>query len=165
MSKWLYMVCPTDFLEPIIYLSSDELNYFYSSLGNNLALDKKTLEKIASTIKKEGISEIIFVLSENNRIVLDALCNQNLKKLRGLNLSYNKLSLLKKQTSIFWGNDHIKTIFISYFLNEKISQLKSSLDQYLKNLPGIKGKIFSKSTDCFRAIYPELVCIDTLNFN
>ena len=50
MSKCLYMVCPTDFLEPIIDLSSEELNCFYSSLGNNLALDKKILEEIAHTI-------------------------------------------------------------------------------------------------------------------
>ena len=44
------MVCLKEFLEPIIDLSIDELNYFYSSLGNNLALDKKILEEIVPTI-------------------------------------------------------------------------------------------------------------------
>ena len=163
MSKCLYMVCPTDFLEPIIDLSSDELNYFYSSLGNNLALDKKILKEIAHTIEKEGIIKIIFVISENNRIILDALSNQNLKNLRGINLSYNKLLFLKKQSIGFWGNDHNNILFISYFINEKISQLKSGLGQHLKNPPKIKGKIFSNSAKCFRAIYPELVCINNFN--
>ena len=85
------------------------------------------------------------------------------KNFRGINLSYDKLLFLKKQTIGFWGNGHNNILFISYFINEKISQLKSGLGQHLKNPPKIKGKIFSNSAKCFRAIYPELVCI--YNFN
>ena len=166
MSKCLYMVCPTDLLEPILDLSSDELNYFYSSLGNNLALDKKIFEEISLTIEKEGIIEIIFAISENNRIVLDALSNQNLKNLRGINSSYNKLLFLKKQTIGFWGNDHNNILYISYFINEKISQLKSGLGQHLKNLPIIKGKNFSsREKNTYKKIPLQQLFIPRIRLN
>tara|TARA_B100001063_G_C16552938_1_gene446997 strand:+ start:347 stop:733 length:387 start_codon:yes stop_codon:yes gene_type:complete len=109
------MACPTDFLEPIIDLSSDELNYFYSSFGNNLALDKKILEEIGHTIEKEGIIKIIFVISENNRIILDALSNQNLKNLRGKNeivfigQNMDKILICKQLEACLSNNKELET--------------------------------------------------------
>lgn len=43
MHKCLYLVCPTDCLEPIINNTFKQEHYFYTSLGNAFVADSETL--------------------------------------------------------------------------------------------------------------------------
>lgn len=73
MNGHLYFVCPTDFLEPMINKTFGERNYFYSSLGNSFILNQELVQQIGSIVQTNVISEITFVLSDKNKIVMDTI--------------------------------------------------------------------------------------------
>jgi len=159
------MICPSDHLEVVIRNNFKGRKYFYSSLGNTLILDDNTLKDIAELVKKHEISEITFILSESNSIVKDALMNQKFIKIYGLYDTYRHLMLHKKHLINTWGIYNQRKIILSYHLNEKIKELKSQLPLYLTNTPNINGELFSRSSNSFTPIYPELVCNDCISLN
>lgn len=89
MHRCLYMICPSDYLEPVINSRFKGHNYFYTSLGNTVVSDEDTLGQIAAIIEENSIQEITFVLSEDNNFVFDALNHQNFIEIRGLMDAYN----------------------------------------------------------------------------
>jgi len=72
MCKCLYLICPTDYLESIINKNYPNNSIFYTSLGNSFLPDKETLKHLKELIVLHKITEIQFILSEDNPIVLDA---------------------------------------------------------------------------------------------
>jgi hypothetical protein len=66
MNKHLYFICPTDHLETVIQKISQEKNYYLTSLGNSIDLDFETMGQINSLIESKKITQISFILSNNN---------------------------------------------------------------------------------------------------
>ena len=73
MQKNLFLLCPTDCLESVVNHVFRNENYFYTSLGNSIVPEKRTLEYIEELITKHHITNVYFVLSNDNPIILDAL--------------------------------------------------------------------------------------------
>ncbi len=159
------MICPSDYLEPVIDKKLKGDKYFYTSLGNTVTIDKNTVEQIVAIVENNEVNEITFVLSEDNGFVSDALNNQSFGEIRGLTEAYGQLLEYKKQVLNSWLLSNQRTIILSYFLNEKIKVLKSRLQYYLPNPPEINGKLFSKSSNSFKMIHSELVCINSYILN
>ena len=85
----LFLVCPTDFLESKINeVNYNSNNYFYTSLGNSLNTDLKTLLHIKEILNKHSIDEVHFVLSSSNKIILDALKGQSFSRIRNMDNYY-----------------------------------------------------------------------------
>ena len=84
MNTSLFLVCPTDCLETVINREYAGVNYFYTSLGNTSPNDLKTLETINDLIKRHNITKIYFVLSEDNKVILNSVKAQSFSKIRGL---------------------------------------------------------------------------------
>ena len=101
MIKRLYLLCPTDCLEPVINSTFKQENYFYFSLGNSFIVENNTIESIKKIVKDHHIQEISFVLSNKNHIVIDALGTQDFLNMRGLRSLYNQLIKQKKHSEIF----------------------------------------------------------------
>lgn len=165
MQKHLYMVCPTDHLEPIIDSSFKGLKAFYTSLGNTMAMDRLTLKQIAVQIEKDNIQEITFVLSEDNHIVLDALNHQNFIEITTLKKAYPHFVKHQKTVTDSWQVHFQHAMILSYHLNEKIKELKRGLQGFPISQPLINGKLYSKAYRNFRQIYPHLTCINTAHLN
>ena len=72
MNASLFFLCPTDCLESIVNKNYKGNNYFYTSPGNNSSFDLISLESIKALICRHDIKNIYFVLSEQNKIVIDA---------------------------------------------------------------------------------------------
>ena len=73
MNETLFLVCPTDCLEARINKQYTTVNYFYTSLGNSFNIDHVSLKNIQELITNHSIRNIYFVLSSDNRFILDAL--------------------------------------------------------------------------------------------
>lgn len=67
MSRNLYFICPTDFLETAINGTFFQENFFLTSLGNNFSFDLETIGEINGFIETKRIEKITFVLSKDNR--------------------------------------------------------------------------------------------------
>lgn len=165
MRNCLYMICPSDYLESVIHSRFEGHKYFYTSLGNTLALNNNTLGQIAVLIEANNIKEIALVLSENNSIILDALSIRKNIRIKGLSDTYKQLNEYEKQTLKTWELRDQQIMILSYHLNNKIKELRSGLHFFLPKVPEIKGKLFFKSSSSFKEIHSELVCTDSLILN
>jgi len=101
MQKCLYLLCPTDCLEPVVNNTFKCKNYFYYSLGNSFIIEKNTIECIKKIVQRHEVKEISFVLSSTNHIVIDALGTQDFVKMRGLSHIYYQIIKQKKIQKYF----------------------------------------------------------------
>ena len=158
MQTCLYMICPTDYLEVIVDNRFSGHKHFYSSLGNTFSMDDRTLGYISGLIKNKDINEIFIMLSEENRIVHDALKNQRYMGIRGLDESYHEFLEHNKHAVRSWKAGDYHNLILSYHLNEKVIELSESLDGLLSKQPIIRGKLFSKVKNEFINIHSNLIC-------
>lgn len=165
MNSCLFLLCPTDFLEPIIGTKYKGERYFYAPLGNILTLDLSTVETIKDLLNKKNIRKIYFVLADDNRFFFDSLEEQNLSEIRGLKKLNKVIKNQKKQSKLFWLASDTKHLIISYYLNHKIKELELKLSSTSDHSLMIRGKIYTKSKNTFVDIYPNLVCLKKFNLN
>ncbi|MBD1420973.1 hypothetical protein [Sphingobacterium chuzhouense] len=165
MRKCLYMICPTDHLESVINSRFEGHNYFYTTLGNNVKLDKDTIGQIALLLETNSIREITFILSIDNCILLDALIKQHFRNIGGLDDFYLYLQERKKHMFNSWQRHNHYIILFSYYLNHKIKELKTGLRGVIPTQPSINGKLFSKDYNKFSPIHSDLVCLHSSNLN
>ncbi len=165
MKNCLYFICPTDYLESIIESTFRQENYFYSSLGNSVAFGNYELKQIKKLIRTRNISTITFVLSDNNRIVLDALGNQEFSNIRGLKKTYSQVLQQKEHLDSTWQTLNPERLILSSFLNIKIKEFKNRLSDLFTNQLTISGKVYNKKENKFDDIYSELICQEELIMN
>ena len=161
MHKRLYLLCPTDCLEPIINNTFKYENYFYTSLGNSFASDIETLKGIKELVKNHSIKEIYFVLSKDNKIILDALGNQSFSGIKGLNNFYNEIRKQKKRSKVSAQIGNRQFSVLSYYLNKKVKELQLELNHSIK----ISGKIYNRNKDMFTNTYANLICLEKHHLN
>jgi len=165
MHNSLFMICPTDYIESVIRNRFDGKKYFYTSLGNTLTLDKSILSQIAEVIQKHDIKEIIFILSEENSIIKDALYKQSFSTIKGLKESYDLIQGHKNQSLDIWQSNNTHFRLLSYFLNHKIEELQFALSNIISDQIIINGKLYSNDNDCFRYIYPSFMTTNSSLLN
>ncbi len=120
MQKCFFLICPTDCLESTINKIFKYENYFYTSLGNSFNYENKTLESIKKIIRKHKIKEIYFVISIDNKIILDAFGYQFFSEIRGLKKLYNEIISQKEESKISLQRGNDKFLVLSYYLNKRI---------------------------------------------
>lgn len=165
MYNSLFLLCPTDGLEPVINKVFKSENYFYTSLGNSFNTDVKTLKSIKELIKKYDIHSIYFILSSSNTIISDALGGQLFSEVKGLRAFYREINKKRKHSEIMWLADNPQHLTLSYFLNEKIKELQLKLGDSLNCSIEIKGKIYNRSEKRFKDIYSSLTCVNKQYLN
>ena len=161
----LYFICPTDFLESVINKSFQDEKYYYSTLGNSINFDNKVLKNTKKLIETKNIRAIYFVLSSDNRIVFDALGNQDYSRIKGLNVFYDQVIKQKETVELSWQAWNSDFLILSYYLNHKISELKQGMGDRMNDQLIIKGKIYNKEEKAFIDIYPDLMCLEYASLN
>ncbi|SFD39482.1 hypothetical protein [Algibacter pectinivorans] len=165
MQNSLFLLCPTDNLEYLINTVYSYDNYFYTSLGNTFSTDEETMKSLEQLILAKNISNIYFILSNENKIILDALESQYFKNIVGLKRLHKNIEK-QKQHSKYWANNYSKHLLFSYYLNHKINKLCLDLKPLLlQKKIIIKGKIYNQSEDKFHPIYSNLICKEKFQFN
>ncbi|MEM8969577.1 MAG: hypothetical protein AAGE93_24380 [Bacteroidota bacterium] len=158
MRKHLYFICPTDHLEPLINNTFKQENYYCTSLGNSVKFDNDMVRQIDDLIETENIREITFVLSSDNRIVIDALGNQEFANLHGLDNFYYEIAKQKERLKLQWKSSDLRIPILSYYLNMKVKELQPKLSNRFAGQIKINAKIYKRQEDIFRD-----VCLDFIN--
>ncbi|BDS11058.1 hypothetical protein [Aureispira anguillae] len=165
MQNHLYFICPTDNLETIIDYTFRGRNYYYTSLGNSIVFNNDTTWQIQKLINKNHINKISFILSNDNRIILDALGNQGFSKVTGLNNCYDEIIKQKKLSEKSWQRYKRQFSIISYHLNKKIKELRFGINGSFASQLKISGKIYHRQEQVFKDIYPDLICRESFSLN
>ena len=165
MNESLFLVCPTDCLEARINKQYNSVNYFYTSLGNSLNIDQSSLKSIQELINNHSIKNIYFVLSSDNRFILDALERHSIfidKRLASFYKEIYEHKYLSKKT---WITDKEEHLIISHFLNKNIEQLDQKLHSITTYPLTIKGLIFDSLNNNFLPIYSNLTVLNKHQLN
>jgi hypothetical protein len=148
MSPVLFLICPTDGLEPVIRQTFGQNNYFLTSLGCACHLDQETQTFLKNWITKKDIRRICIVLSEDNKIMLDALAGGTYPRLP-------KLKPLYKEVSDYWEkvfcNPNYHFSLFSFYLSQRISIVQQQFQEF--NNP-IGAKVYSRQEHDFAPIEP-----------
>lgn len=130
-----------------------------------MIFDAIMLGKIKELILTNNIREISFILANDNRIVLDALGNQNFSDISGLNNFYNHIIRKKEHSEVSWKTLDHQFLILSYHLNGKIKELKLGLNDSSFDQLKITGKIYNRQENHFNDIYPDLICLECFHLN
>ena len=104
-------------------------------------------------------------MSDDNRIVLDALGNQDFSDITGLEKFYNKVVMQKEHLEMSWQVQNPQFLILSSFLNEKIEKLKDGLSDLMIGEITIRGKIYIKEENMFKDTYSDLILTEEIVFN
>jgi len=165
MNTCFYLICPTDCLEQTINKQFKGENYFYSSLGNSFNYDNQTLKAIKTIIKKNNIRHIYFVLSLDNKIILDAVGKQKFSNINALSSCYKHLKKQGLNAQLVFDDTVFLYSVISYYLNQKIKELQIQFSFLSQTSIEVRGKIYNKSNNAFSNIYTDLVCLQKHQLN
>ncbi|PQB05713.1 hypothetical protein [Aureitalea marina] len=161
MPKRLFFICPTDHLETPINEGFQGKNYFVTSLGNSIVLESAVMEEINALIEVEGIREIYFVLSKENRIVQDALNDQKYINTKGIDRFYEGMDM-RKELSKNWFE---KAPFLFDHLAEKMIELNSKISGWLVDEVEIGAYFFDRDTSSFIDVFPNLISRNSISLN
>ena len=165
MNETLFLVCPSDCLEARINERYNTINYFYTSLGNSFNIDQVSLKNVQELINNHSIKNIYFVLSSDNRFILDALERHSIfidKRLASFYKEIYEYKYLSKKT---WITDNEEHLIISHFLNKNIEQLDQKLHSITTYPLTIKGLIFDSFNNNFLPIYSNLTMLNKHQLN
>jgi len=165
MRKHLYFICPTDHLETVIGNNFQQENYYLTSLGNSVTFNPTLIEEVNSLLESKRITEITFVLSDNNRFILDALKIQSFNDVRGLKNFYDIISEQKNHKEVLWQKFNVRIPIISYYLNLKIKELQLQLNNWLTDSVKVNAKIYNRQQNTFNEIHADLLHLEHHSLN
>ncbi len=165
MQKNLYFLCPSENLEAVIEKRYPQENYFLSSLGNSISFSDDLILDINSLIESKGIGKIIFILSNNNRFILDAMKNQEFKYIKELKEYYKTIEERKVLTIKSYKNENITSLITSHILKTKINELNSNLFDWIRNKISIEGKIYDPTKNMFFDVRINIIEPESLFLN
>ena len=164
MFNKLYFICPTDNIESIINSKLNDNNFYITSLANSITFNYDFIKELLSIIESKKISEITFVLSDDNKLINDALENKQFKNIRSLNHLNLKISsqknFFKKESTI----PEIRLDLISYLLNQKKHELKKVTDLLGLELD-INAIVYNKEVNEFTKVKSKLLNLEFFNLN
>ena len=165
MQKNLYFLCPSENLEAVIEKSFPQENYFLSSLGNSISFSDDFILDINSLIESKGIGKITFILSNNNRFILDAMKNQEFKYIKELKEYYKTIEKRKVLTIKSYKNKNFTSLITSHILKTKINELNSNLFDWIRNKISIEGKIYDPTKNMFFDVIINIIEPESLFLN
>ena len=165
MQKNLYFLCPSDNLEAVIEKSYPQENYFLSSLGNSISFSDDFILEINSLLESKGIGKITFILSNNNRFILDAMKNQEFKYIKELKEYYKTIEKRKVLTIKSYKNKNFTSLITSHILKTKINELNSNLFDWIRNKISIEGKIYHPTKNIFFDVRINIIEPESLFLN
>ena len=165
MQKNLYFLCPSENLEAVIEKSFPQENYFLSSLGNSISFSDDFILDINSLIESKGIGKITFILSNNNRFILDAMKNQEFKYIKELKEYYKTIEKRKVLTIKSYKNKNFTSLITSHILKTKINELNSNLFDWIRNKISIEGKIYDPTKNKFFDVRINIIEPESLFLN
>jgi len=157
MQKHLFFVCPTDNLESVINFKFKHENYFLTSLGNSFEFNKDNVKEINTLIRRFKITEIIFILAENNKVIHSALNNQEFSHISGITALNREITSQKKILKKLWEPRNLSIPIISFHLINKVKELKIKMRNLSIDQLKVRAKIYRSQENIFTEIHRDLL--------
>ena len=165
MERHLFFICPTDHLETVIAKHFRQENYYITSLGNSVDFNPQLIEEINELIEAKSISEISFILSDNNKIIMDVLKSEDLKSIRGLESFYHRISEHKRRTEVLRSLFYSERPLITQYLTLKVQALKPQLNSWFADKVKVNATIYKRQTNVFKEANADLIYLDHFCLN
>lgn len=165
MQKHLYFVCPTDHLVTVINDEYEQENYFLTSLGNSILLSPEIVEEVNGLVEAKKIREITFVLSDRNRMILDALEHQVYTEIQGLKDFYSAIDQQKVLTDRIWQINDRHIPVVSCYLAAKIRELQQKLRGVVVAPVTVNARIYKRDEQLFSDVLSEVYQMGSFNLN
>lgn len=136
-----------------------------TSLGNSIAFNKEVIAEVNALIVTKEITEITFVLSDDNRIIMDALNDQNFADVRGLGNFHGEITRQKRRLKLLWQKNNLISPILSYYLNMKIKDVEAKLGHCFVDHLEINAMIYSRQRNIFSEIHSDLFYRESCSLN
>ncbi len=123
------------------------------------------VEQLMELLTTKDISQVSFVLSDDNSIVSDALGNHEFCEITGLRHFYQEIARQKQRSRVLWQSHHLQFSVLSNYLNQKIKELKLALGDRCTDHLKINGKIYLTQRKAFSDIYTDWICKERSSFS
>lgn len=165
MGNNLYFICPTDHIESTINRTFTEKNYYCSSLGNSIVFDQGMMSQLRSMLKSRSIHKILFVLSDDNRFVLNAMRGKNSAVVTGLSEVYEEILSEKNTSELLWRKCDLQAVVIARLLQRKRDELQLKLEAASLGEVQLESKIYFRQQRTFCAVDSKISDRKPFNLN
>ena len=138
----LFIICPSDALETVIYRHFKGANYFFSVLANSHTLSREQWQEIQSLVKRKSIDEVIFVLSDNNPIIQDELGIQRFSRISSLGRTNKDQVEYQLMSRLLWQRNSIDSNVLAQRLQGMVEELRPRLRSCLDREVNLGAKIY-----------------------
>ena len=152
MIRHLYFVCPSDNLENLIDETYPQENFYLSSLGNSISFSSEFTEEINALIESKSIEKITFVLSKDNKFVLDGIKTKEFSNIRDLDEFYTTIGNGLDISSKAYNDNNLQTLITSYFLKLKIEEMNLNLHEWLSPKVVVDAKVYNREKKAFNSV-------------
>lgn len=165
MRKHLFFICPMDHLESVIEAEFKEENYYLTSLGNSMDFSNDLVGEINALVEVNGIREITFVLSSDNKIISNAIAKQTSGEPKTLSDFQRSILELADDFKAFWHKEGFMFTVLSSFLQKKAIELSSQISPWLSDDIKINTQIYSRCQNNFKKtnsciLWRKLICLN-----
>lgn len=160
----LYFICPSDNIESITNSKLKDNNFYITSLANSITFNYDFIKELYSIIESKKISEITFVLSDDNKLINDAIENKEYKNIKSLDHLNLKISLQKNFYNKESTTSEIRLDLISCLLNQKKYELKNIMNSLGLKLD-INAKVYNTKVNKFTKVKSKLLNLEFFNLN
>ena len=165
MLKHLYFICPTDNIETIIENTFSNTNYYLSSLGNTINFDQGFIEEVNAQIRAKGISEITFILSDTNRIILDLYSLEEKKSMENIDKFFSNQRKNKEDKAISEHEAVFHSQLIATYLYSKIRELQLAMSESSYNHLKVNAQVYNRQMNMFTKIKNSTACYSSFSIN
>ena len=156
----LVFTCPADFLETAVNKAYPGENYFVSSPGNTLVLDRTQTELLEMMLDEKPITDVLWVLADNNPILHDVLGAQTFDHLPGLGGLKQVLAKAEAAADRHWYHDFKLQSLLTVHLDERIRELRRLLHPKYSNRLRFEARIYARERQVFRANTIEAIPLE-----
>ncbi len=156
--NYLFLICPTDYMENILNSTYREKAFFYTALGADFSWDNSTQLKLIELIESQNVTQIVFVVKSTNRFYQKTNALENVSKFR---INDTLLGIEESLPNCFLNQSHpmLKTMLLaSRHLQQQQQQILETavLGNFLIHRKiDIKSFVFNPDTTLF--FTPEII--------
>ena len=161
----LHFVCPTDHLEAVIESHFDGDHYFVSSLGNTIDFNLKFANYLSKLIETKGITEISFVLAEDNLVLHNIEKIETFRGLRGLHTFYG--SILKSEIHAKEIGHEFRSKLPKVYdcLCLKVQEFNTQVSKRCCKTVHVTAKVYHRQSNIFKEVSSHMLLIKHICLN
>lgn len=123
------------------------------------------VSEVTELLQAKNIRDVSFVLSDNNHFVSEVLKKKDFSGIVGLSDFYHQIASQKEHSKKVWQSRDHQFLISSYYLSQKITELRFKLTSVPVNQLRISAKIYQRKDHLFCDVFPSMISKDYSHLN